>query len=188
PPPQRRALEVALLRVEPAGDAPPDAAVALGFPSALRPRAAHGPLPLAVDDVQWLDAASAEALEFAIPRLVDHPVRFLFAKRARSRSFLERAHGPKGLQRLEVGPLSFGATQRLLAERLGLSLPRHALRRVLDATLGNPLFALELGRALGTRGTLAIGEDVPLPHVIEEVLGTRVAGLPAGVRRVLLAV
>src|SRR4029450_9850116 len=74
------------------------------------------------------------------------------------------------------------------AERLGLSLPRHALRRVLDATLGNPLFALELGRALGTRGTRARGEDVPLPHVIEEVLGTRVAGLPAGVRRVLLAV
>jgi DNA-binding CsgD family transcriptional regulator len=188
PPPQRRALEVALLRVEPAGHAPPDAAVALGFTNALRALAASAPLLLAVDDVQWLDAASAEALEFAIPRLVDHPVRFLFAKRARSRSFLERAHGPKGLQRLEVGPLSFGATQRLLAERLGLSLPRHALRRVLDATLGNPLFALELGRALGTRGTLAIGEDVPLPHVIEEVLGTRVAGLPAGVRRVLLAV
>jgi DNA-binding CsgD family transcriptional regulator len=179
---------VALLRAEPTDDALPDAAVALGFTNVLRALAEREPLLLAVDDVQWLDAASAEALSFAIPRLVDHPVRFLFAKRSRSSSFLERAHGPKGLQRLEVGPLSFGATQRLLAERLGLSLPRHVLRRVVGATLGNALFALELGRVLGARGTLAIGEDVPMPEIVEEILGTRVAGLPADVRRLLLAV
>jgi DNA-binding CsgD family transcriptional regulator len=188
PPPQRRALEVALLRAEPGDDGLPDAAVALGFTNVVRGLAEREPLLLAVDDVQWLDAASAEALVYAIPRLVDHPVRFLFAKRSRSSSFLERAHGPKGLQRLEVGPLTFGATQRLLAERLGLSLPRHVLRRVVSATLGNALFALELGRVLGARGTLAIGEDVPMPEIVEEILGTRVAGLPANVRRLLLAV
>jgi len=188
PSPQRRALEVALLRAEPTDDSLPDAAVALGFTNVLRALGEREPLLLAVDDVQWLDAASAEALAFAIPRLADHPVRFLFAKRSRSSSFLERAHGPKGLQRLEVGPLSFGATQRLLAERLGLSLPRHVLRRVVGTTLGNALFALELGRVLGARGTLAIGEDVPMPEIVEEILGTRVAGLPADVRRLLLAV
>ena len=188
PSPQRRALEVALLRAEPTDEALPDAAVALGFTNVMRALADRGPQLIAIDNVQWLDAASAEAVEFAIPRLGDHPVRFLFAKRSRSSSFLERAHGPKGLQRLEVGPLSFGATQRLLAERLGLSLPRHVLRRVVNATLGNALFALELGRVLGSRGTLAIGEDVPMPEIVEEVLGTRVAGLPASVRRLLLAV
>ena len=188
PSPQRRALEVALLRAEPTEARLPDAAVALGFTNVVRALAAREPLLLAIDDVQWLDAASAEAVAFAIPRLAEHPVRFLFAKRSRSSSFLERAHGPKGLQRLEVGPLSFGATQRLLSERLGLSLPRHVLRRVVGATLGNALFALELGRVLGAQGLPAIGEDVPMPEIVEEVLGTRVAGLPADVRRLLLAV
>jgi hypothetical protein len=188
PSPQRRALEVALLRAEPTEGGLPDAAVALGFTNVVRALAERGPLLLAVDDVQWLDPASAEAIAFAVPRLADHPVRFLFAKRSRSSSFLERAHGPKGLQRLAVGPLSFGATQRLLAERLGLSLPRHVLRRVVSATVGNALFALELGRVLGAQGPLAIGEDVPMPEIVEEVLGTRVAGLPAPVRRLLLAV
>jgi DNA-binding CsgD family transcriptional regulator len=143
---------------------------------------------MAVDDVHALDSASAQALSFAVRRLDEHDVRFLFARRSRTSSFLERAHGPKGLQRLEVGPLSFGAVQRLLADRLGLSLPRHTLRRVVDGTLGNPLFALELGRMLAAREPLAIGEDVPLPDLVQELLGLRVAQLPESVRRLLLAV
>src|SRR5262249_35920158 len=71
---------------------------------------------------------------------------------------------------------------------LGLTLPRHVLRRLYDATLGNPLFALELGRTLRERGPLEIGEDVPLPDTVDELLGTRVAALPGHVRRLLLAV
>ena len=48
---------------------------------------------------------------------------------------------------LTVGPLSLGAIRRLLSERLGLSLQRQHLRRVVETTLGNPLFALEIGRS-----------------------------------------
>jgi DNA-binding CsgD family transcriptional regulator len=187
PAPQQRALEVALLRAEPAGDTPLSA-ISVGFLNALRALAAAGPLLVAVDDAQWLDAASGEAVAFAARRLGDHPVRFLVAKRSRSSSRFERAHGPRGLQRLEVGPLSLGATQRLLAQRLGMSFTRHVLRKVVDSTLGNPLFALELGRSLAARGPLAIGEDVPLPDTVEQLLGTRVAELPAPAGRLLLAV
>ena len=68
----------------------PEAAVAVGFTNVVRALADRGPLLLAIDDVQWLDAASAEALAFAIPRLTDHPVLFLFAKRSR-RLVLPRA-------------------------------------------------------------------------------------------------
>jgi hypothetical protein len=188
PLPQLHALEAALLRAEPSGDPPPPAASSVGFLNALRVLAAQGPLLLAIDDVQWLDGASAEALAFALRRLEGRPVRFLFAKRSRSSSMLERAYGPKGLHRLEVLPLSLGATQRLLRQRLGLSLSRHVLRRVVDATLGNPLFTLELGRALAERGPLGIGEEVPLPDTVEELLGTRVGALPAPARRLVLAV
>jgi DNA-binding CsgD family transcriptional regulator len=188
PSPQLHALEAGLLRAEPSGDPPPPAAISVGFLSALRALAAQQPLLLAVDDVQWLDAASAEAVAFAVRRLDGHPVRFLFAKRSRTSSMLERAYGPKGLHRIEVVPLSLGATQRLLRQRLALSLSRHVLRRVVEATLGNPLFALELGRGLAARGPLGIGEDVPLPDTVEELLGTRVGALAAPARRLVLAV
>jgi DNA-binding NarL/FixJ family response regulator len=188
PSPQFHALEAGLLRAEPSGDPPPPAAISVGFLSALRALAAQQPLLLAVDDVQWLDAASAEAVAFAVRRLEGHPVRFLFAKRSRTSSMLERAYGTKGLHRIEVVPLSLGATQRLLRQRLALSLSRYVLRRVVEATLGNPLFALELGRALAARGPLGIGEDVPLPDTVEELLGTRVGALAAPARRLVLAV
>src|SRR5262249_54095915 len=82
---------------------------------------------------------------------------------------------------------SFGATRRLLAERLGLSLPRQLLRLIVDATLGNPLFALELGRGLVGRELPAVGDELPIPDAVEDLLGTRVAQLPVAERRLLLA-
>ncbi|MGH3042632.1 MAG: hypothetical protein ACRDNG_13005, partial [Gaiellaceae bacterium] len=161
--------------------------IALGFLNALRTLAAHGPLLVAVDDVQWLDPPSAEALVFAARRLEDEPVGFLLAERPGSPSALE-ALARQRLERLEIGPLSLGATRRMLAERLGLSVSRQLQRQLHEATLGNPLFALELGRTLAARGTPAIGEDIPVPETVEDLLGTRVDALPKPVRRLLLAV
>ena len=84
--------------------------------------------------------------------------------------------------------MSMGATRRLLSGRLGLSLSRPVLRRIVESTLGNPLFSLELGRSLAEHGMPPVGEDIPVPESVEEVLGNRVAGLPAAVSRLLLAV
>jgi len=101
PGPQLTALEVALLRAEP-GDAPPDrGAIAFGFRNALRALASEGPLLVAVDDLQWLDAPSGDALAFAARRLDDSPVSFLLARRPGRSAPLERALAP--LKRLEVG-------------------------------------------------------------------------------------
>ena len=62
---------------------------------------------------------------------------------------------------------------------------RRVLRRIVDATLGNPLFALEIGRLLAAGG---VGEDLPVPPAVEDLLGTRVSQAPRGARRLLLAV
>jgi DNA-binding CsgD family transcriptional regulator len=188
PAPQRAALEVALLRAEPAGAPPEPHAIALGLLNTLRALAADGPLLVAIDDVQWLDAPSAEALTFVARRLDSEPIAVLLAKRPGRAASLERALSDGTLQRIEVGPLSLGATRRLLADRLGLSVSRHLLRHIVDSTLGNPLFALEVGRTLVARGPLQVGEDIPMPGAVEDMLGTRVASLPAGDRRLLLAV
>jgi DNA-binding CsgD family transcriptional regulator len=186
PPPQARALEVALLRTEAASPSEPHA-VAAATLGALRALAGSRPVLVAIDDIQWLDGASADALTFAARRLDGGPVRFLLTRRPRAPARLERAFGP-GLERLSVGPLSLDAIRRMLSDQLQLSLPRPLLRRIFESTLGNPLFALELGRALAEQGLPATGGDLPVPESVEQLLGARVTRLPPPVRTLLLAV
>jgi DNA-binding NarL/FixJ family response regulator len=187
PRPQRRALEVALLRAEPVGEAPESRAIALGLLNALRALAARKAVLIAVDDVQWLDRPSTDILAFAARRLEQEAVAFLLTKRPGGASDIERALEPGRIERVEVGPLSLGAVRRLLSDRLGLSLPRQLLRRLVDSSVGNPLFALELGRLLAARGLPRTGEELPVPDAVEDLLGTRVAGLPPPERKLLLA-
>jgi DNA-binding CsgD family transcriptional regulator/tetratricopeptide (TPR) repeat protein len=187
PPPQLEALEVALLRRASPADAPPANAVAVGLLNALRALSARDALLVALDDVQWLDAASASALAFAARRLGGDRVRFLLARRPGRVTVVEQALEHGGIEYLELTGLSLGGARRLLLERRGLSLSRHAMRRIYEATLGNPLFALEVGRTLVADGVPASGE-LPVPERIEELLGTRVAALPAAPKRLLTIV
>ncbi len=187
PAPQRRALDVALYRIEPADRPPEEQVIALGLLSALRALAARQPLVVAVDDVQWLDRTSEEALAYATRRLYDEPVSLLLARRPGRRSGLEKAFPDDRLDRVLVEPLSLGALRRLLARRLDLRLPGHLLERVHRATLGNPLFAVELGRTLVGRDLEALDGELPLPENVDEMLGLRVADLDTRVQRVLLA-
>jgi DNA-binding CsgD family transcriptional regulator len=187
PTPQLHALEVALYRREPAARPPEPGAIALGLLTALRILAGRSRLLVALDDVQWLDRASEEALAYAARRLDTTGVGFLLARRPGDRSALEAAFPETRLQRIVVEPMSLGATRQILALRLGVRLPHHLLRRVYDTTLGNPLFVLEVGRMLAGRDLDALGEEVPVPDDVEDVLGLRVADLDGPARRVLLA-
>ena len=81
PDPQREALDAALLRVSAA--APPQPlGVSLAVLHVLRTVAAAGPVLIAIDDVPWMDEASARVLDFAIRRLDREPIAFLLARRA----------------------------------------------------------------------------------------------------------
>ena len=79
PIPQRKALRVALLRAEPEGPNPDPRAVAVACLNTLRSLSAEGPVVVAVDDIQWLDPPSAQALGFVDPpprrRLHPFPAR-----------------------------------------------------------------------------------------------------------------
>ena len=84
PVPQRRALEVALLRAEPEGDVLVPRAVALGFLGVLIALARSGPVVVRIDDVHWLDHASVRVLAFAVRRLRNERIGLLLARRADS--------------------------------------------------------------------------------------------------------
>ena len=162
-PPRRRALEVALLLVEP-GEAAPDAhAIGLAVLDVLRVLAERAPLVVAVDDVQWLDPASAAVLQIALRRLRGEPVGVLITVReAPGLSVpieLDRCFDADRLRRLVIGPLSVGALHHLLKDRVGLDLSRPELVRLNEVTAGNPFFVVELGRELvrtNTRPTAVV--------------------------------
>lgn len=183
PAPQRRALRVALLREEPEGRAPDPRTVAVAFLNALRGLARAGPIVIAVDDIQWLDSPSALSLGFAIRRLRDERIRVLLARRIEGNSRLplelDRPLAGEPLERIAVGPLGLGALQQLLRARLQVTTPRPTLRRIHVASGGNPLFALELGRALEhDPARLEAGMDLRLPDELMSLLDEQLAGLP----------
>jgi len=184
---QRQALEAALLLEEREG-VPPDAhVIALGLLSVLRVLERRQPLLLAIDDAQWLDRASAAALEFALRRLGEERLLVLLSVRREpggAALALERALGER-LGRLPVGPLSLGATHRLVASRLGHALPRPVLERLHATVGGNPFYALELARALIEQGQLEPGSELAIPASLEELVRARLESLPQAVRRVL---
>ena len=188
PPIQRRALVAALLLGESDIQAD-DRAVAAAFLGALRLLAGDSPLCLAIDDVQWLDAASLTALRYALARLDQEPIAALLAVRGDVPDWLRRAVPKERLRTVEVGGLSVGAIQELLRARLDATFPRPTLIRLWETSGGNPFFALELASALQRRGgTLAPGEELPIPSDLDELLHERIDGLGAGALEVARAV
>jgi DNA-binding CsgD family transcriptional regulator/tetratricopeptide (TPR) repeat protein len=187
---QKHALEVALLLEEQGAEQPDQQSVALAVLAVFRRLAAGGPVVIAVDDVQWLDPASALVLSFAIRRLVDGPIALLAAWRTEGGEALplelDRAPANEQLERVRLPPLSLGAVQRLLQERLGTLPPRPALRRLYDLSGGNPFYALELGRAYSA-GALRLEPGERLPVALEELVGARLEALSPDARRALAA-
>jgi len=188
PDPHRHALEVALGRATATGGPVEPLAIAAGFLALLRVLSRRAPVLLAVDDLQWLDEASAECLTFAARRLRGLPVRILCSRRPGRPVAVERELDLVGVTVLELRGLRFGALRELLARRLGAPLPRRVLRHVFDRSQGNPLFAVELGRALLEAGPPESGAELPVPGPVEDLLGARARQLPSEVRRALLAV
>ena len=151
--------------------------IAVGLLNALRALAADGPLLVAVDDVQWLDPSVRRRAHLRRAPTRRRGGHLLLRSGApASPSALEQALERRGLGRLDVGPLSLGAMRRLLAERLGLSLSRHRLRRVSSRHARQPAVRAR-GRAHARRagGLRDSARRLPVPDAVEDLLGTRVA-------------
>ncbi len=187
PEPQRVGLDVALLRA--ASARPPERrVVGAGLLTLLRALSLESGVVCAVDDLHWLDASSAAAVDFALRRLGEEPVRGLVSVRAAKRASapipaLER---DLEVEHLELGPLSVAALHRVLTQELGRTFPRPALVRIAQASGGNPLYALEVARELDRRGDHAISDRLPVPEGLDALVRARVQALPAEAQNALL--
>jgi DNA-binding CsgD family transcriptional regulator len=182
PGPQRDALGTAFGLS--AGGAPDRFLVGLAVLSLLADVAEDQPLVCVVDDAQWLDQASAQALAFVARRLLAEPVALVFAA---------RTGGPKqgleGLPELQVRGLSDVDARGLLGAALRGPLDEAVRDRIVAESRGNPLALLELPRGL-TPAELAGGFGLPgtkpLASLIEQGFVRRLEPLPAQTRRLLL--
>jgi hypothetical protein len=180
PGPQQDALGVAFgLR---AGNAPDRFLVGLAVLSLLAEVAHEQPLVCVVDDAQWLDRASAQALVFVARRLLAESVALLLATRAPGEELT-------GFPELVVEGLRNGDARALLGSVLRVPLDERVRERLVAETRGNPLALLELPRGL-TPAQLAGGfgllDGPGLSGRIEDSFQRRFAGLPADTQRLLL--
>ena len=175
PDPQRAALGVAFGLST--GAAPDRFLVGLAALGLLSEVAEQQPLLCVIDDAQWLDRASAQALAFVARRLLAEPVALVFATHEPGEEF-------RGLPELLVGGLRDGDARELLGSVVGGPLDERVRDRIVAETRGNPLALLELPR--GAPGVPGVAGAPGSPGRIEESFRRRLEVLPAASRRLLL--
>ena len=151
------------------------------MPLVLAALAQSGPVLIALDDLPYLDAASAGALPFALRRIGPAGrVRLLGTARGdRSRWAPVDGLADDRVLSLTVGPVTVGALFELLAARLEARLARPVLLRVHATSGGNPLYALELARALARLEIVPRpGVPLPVPTSLDGLVAERVASVP----------
>jgi DNA-binding NarL/FixJ family response regulator len=193
PGPQRRALDLALLRVEPDDTAVDPRAVAAGTTTILRRLAGERPVVVAIDDAQWLDSTTADALMFAARRLGDAPVGFVATVRTPVRTpatllGLAEALPNVRIRTIALGPLGVNSLYHLFVARLGKELPRATIERIAEVSGGNPFHALEIARQVIAGGPLDASAPLPLPDSILDAARDRIRKLPPATRAALLRV
>jgi DNA-binding CsgD family transcriptional regulator len=180
--PQRRAIAAALGIEDPPLVVPDSLALPRAVVAGLRLLAAREPVLVAIDDVQWLDAASRRVLAFAVRRVGTLPFGVLMTLRGTSDVpdplDLADAIGRESFLELELGALSAGALQHLVRSRIAVRLRRPTLRRLYAASGGNPMFALEFARQIASRDDGSGGEPLAMPSSLRELVRERVAGFP----------
>jgi DNA-binding CsgD family transcriptional regulator len=189
PAPRRRALETALLLAEGSEQPLDPLALAVAVRTTIELLSEERPLVLAIDDVQWIDPASASALVFALRRLHEAPISLLLARRIGAQGekpALEDAVGRERVERVRVGPLSLGALHRVLRDSFSQPFARQTLLRIHELSGGNPFFALEVARVVDPKGHAI--EPLHVPETLDELVRGRLSGLPESTRDALALV
>ncbi|MFH8293998.1 helix-turn-helix transcriptional regulator [Streptomyces sp. NPDC018059] len=154
-------------------------AVAAGTLSLLGALAEEGPVLVTVDDAQWLDPYSLDALAFATRRLGREGIVVLFTARD---ELDEPASRLAAIETMTLGGLDAESAHRLIAEEGTAELTERETARLLAEARGNPLALIELPALLSGSGA---GDDdpdsaapLPIGELLAHTFGSAVARLP----------
>ena len=161
--------------------------IGVGALSLLAEVAEERPLVCLVDDAQWLDQPSTDALSFAARRLEAEGIVLLVAARDDDL----HAFTAPSFQALHLTGLDAGAAGDLLTEQWPAGLAPNVRERLIAATQGNPLALLELSGSLSAdqlAGRAPLPDPLPVSAGVEQVFLERVRRLPDPTQTMLLAV
>lgn len=149
---------------------------------ALQRCAGDAPTLIAIDDVQWLDAASVRSLRYALRRLHSAPLGVMVTTRGEADALDLPGLLPVGdSEAVTVGaldPSSIGTIVR----RVQTTISPPLLRRIQEMSAGNPLFALELAR------DLRWADEGLLPESLQDAIRHRLSDAPPDLMPLLDAV
>jgi class 3 adenylate cyclase/tetratricopeptide (TPR) repeat protein len=173
------------------------------MPVLCRAWASQGPLVLVFEDLHWADPASIALLESLLPLVNEIGVLMLYSLRPDEAApgwhlklAAERDYASR-LTRVEVGPLSAGASGELVDHLVPVGDLGPDLRaRILARAEGNPFFVEEVVRALVENGAMAAGSEAALaasgqspqfeiPDSLQSLLIARIDRLADEARRTL---
>ena len=184
PGPQQRALRVALGEEE--GDRMDPFLVALGTLSLLTELAESGPVLCLVDDLQWLDTASRDALLFVARRLLAESVAMVFAARDDGGGLFEP---PADVPEMELPALTAPDVRALVEARTATRVSEHVLQALAARTGGNPLALIETPAQLSAEqltGADPLPSDLPVSKRMERTFLDRCRRLSAGAQTLML--
>lgn len=177
--PQRAALRHAVgLELPLAGEETDPRLVAAALRAVLESVAASGRVLVVLDDAHWTDASSLLVLPHALHRARGAALSVLVATRPQAGT--DPWPTGDGRADLDLGPLTEAAIFHLVRTRIGRTLGRGDLRRIVAVSAGNPMYALELA-SLSDCGATS------LSPTLEGLVADAVRGLPTSTRRLLVA-
>ena len=185
PKPQRMALQSAFGLIE--GGPPDRFMVALGALTLLSVESSKVGLLCVIDDAQWIDMESLQALAFVARRLQAEGIALLFGHR----TTLDIPGELAGIPALEVTGLPNDAAKELLRIVADQPVSEQIAERIATETSGCPLALWELGTTLTkTQSNLidALAEPMPVARRLREHFDTQIDALSSDAQLFLLAV
>lgn len=150
-----------------------------------------GPVLVVIDDAQWADHRSAQALVFVARRLRSDQVMILLSSRSGApdpRQLWERALAQSQLtRRLPLGGLTAEDLRRLSSSVDGVLLSPAASRRLHEHTGGHPLYARALLEELPAEALMEASAALPAPHSMSFLVLVRLAKLSSPAQDLVLA-
>ena len=161
----------------------------------LEARCGLSPVVMVIEDLHWIDSASAELLG----KIVDSESKLrLLTLTTRRPEYTPPWLDRTVVTKVQVEPLQAEQIHRLVQGRLGVdALPEALARQVTEKAEGNPLFAEEIVTFLTERGTLRVAKGklefnanevaAALPGTVQSLLTARVDRLAPKDRAILQA-